>query len=85
MLQELNQSNIESLSGGSRHRSSGLERLGMGVPTGMAMPTVNISQSVSPAIIVAPFLRNSEYSFNLIGNSNSFNTSNLSSSLIILS
>jgi hypothetical protein len=57
----------------------------MGVPTGMAMPTVNISQSVSPAIIVAPFLRNSEYSFNLIGNSNSFNTSNLSSSLIILS
>lgn len=49
------------------------------------MPTVNINQSVSPTIIVAPFLRNSEYSFNLIGNSNSFNTSNLASSLIILS
>ena len=57
----------------------------MGAPTGIDMPTVNINQSVSPTIIVAPFLRNSEYSFNLIGNSNSFNTSNLASSLIILS
>lgn len=46
------------------------------------LPQINVNPSISPTIIVTPFLRSSEYSFNLVGNSSSFNTSNGGSSTI---
>jgi hypothetical protein len=83
MLQDITTELSETIKGGNKGmkwtRSSNI--LGE-ITRGVGSPSVSVSPTVSPVIIAAPFLTSSYYSFNLLGNSNSFNTSGKGVSLV---
>jgi hypothetical protein len=83
MLQDITAELSETIKGGNRGlrwtKSSSI--LG-DITRGIGSPSISISPTVSPVIIAAPFLTSSYYSFNLLGNNNSFNTSGKGISII---
>ena len=86
MLKELSNEISEQIFGGTMQASNNktTRQTTSGTRTGITGPTINVNPSVNPTFIIAPLLRSSEYSFNLVGNKDSFNTSEFSSSLFLL-
>lgn len=83
MLKEIKAELAETIKGGNRgFRWSESSSILADITRGVGNPSINVSPSVSPVIITAPFLRSSYYSFNLLGNSNSFNTTGKGISII---
>jgi hypothetical protein len=76
MLKDITADLSETIKGGSKSFKWTKASSALGdVTRGVGSPNISVSPSVSPVIITAPFLTSSYYSFNLLGNSNSFNTS----------
>jgi hypothetical protein len=83
MINELSAERSETINGGSKlfRWQQAAEKIETAT-FGIGSPTINVSPSVSPVIITAPFLMSSNYSFNLLGNNNAFNTYGQGTSII---